>query len=84
MDVSERAEAFRFLIRDRDGKFTAAFDAVFSGNGTQVIRTPIRSSQANAFAERVVGTLRPECLDHVLILGEQHLRKFLAEYARQT
>ncbi len=51
MDLGERAEAFRFLIRGRDGKFTAAFDAVFSGNGTRVIRTPIRSSQANALAE---------------------------------
>jgi transposase InsO family protein len=82
MDLSERASRFKFLIRDRDGKFTAAFDGVFVGNGTRVIRTPVRSPRANSFAERFVGTLRRECLDHVLILGEQHLRGVLAEYAR--
>jgi|SRR5271166_4267109 len=82
MDLGERASRFRFLIRDRDGKFTTAFDGVFAGNGTRVIRTPVRSPKANSFAERFVGTLRRECLDHVLILGEQHLRHVLAEYAR--
>ena len=82
MDLTERASAFRFLIRDRDSKFTAAFDGVFAGNGTRVIRTPVRSPRANSYAERFVGTLRRECLDHVLILGERHLRKVLAEYAR--
>jgi transposase InsO family protein len=71
-----------FLIRDRDSKFTAAFDDVFAGNGTRIIRTPVRSPQANSFAERFVGTLRRECLDHLLITGEQHLRKVLDEYTR--
>lgn len=82
MDLGERAGRFRFPVRDRDGKFTSAFDEVFTGNGTRVIKTPVRSPRANAFAERFVGTLRHECLDHVLILGERHLREVLAEYAR--
>ena len=82
MDLGERAARFRFLIRDRDGKFTMAFDEVFAGNGTRVIKTPVRSHRANAFAERFVGTLRRECLDHILILGEGHLHKVLAEFAR--
>jgi transposase InsO family protein len=82
MGLGGRASGFRFLIRDRDGKFTAAFDGVFSGNGTRVIKTPARSPRANSYAERFVGTLRRECLDHVLILGERHLRSILAEYAR--
>jgi transposase InsO family protein len=82
MDLGERASRFKFLIRDRDSKFAAAFGDVLSGNGTRVIRTPVRSPQANSFAERFVGTLRRECLDHVLILGGQHLREVLAECAR--
>jgi putative transposase len=81
MDLGDRAGRFKFLVRDRDGKFTTAFDEVFAGNGTRVIRTPVRSPRANAFAERFVGTLRREGLDHVLILGERHLREVLAEFA---
>jgi putative transposase len=71
------------LICDRDSKFTTAFDEVFAGNGTRVIKTPVRSPRADAFTERFVGTLRRECLDHVLVLGEGHLRKALAEFARR-
>ncbi len=82
MDLGERAGRFRFLIRDRDSKFTAALDEVFAGNGTRVIKTPVRSPRANSYADRFVGTLRRECLDHMLILGERHLRKVLAEYAQ--
>ena len=81
MDLGERAGRFKFLIRDRDAKFTTVFDEVFAGNGTWVIKTPVRSPRANAIAERFVGTLRRECLDHILILGERHLRKVLAEFA---
>ena len=72
MDLGERADQFRFLIRDRDSKFTAAFDAVFAGADIRIIRTPIRAPRANAIAERFIGTLRQECLDHLLITGPRH------------
>ena len=82
MDLGERADPFKFLIRDRDSKFTAAFDEVFLGNGMRIIKTPVRSPRANSFAERYVGTLRRECLDHLLIYGERYLRQILGEYSR--
>jgi len=82
MDLGARADRFSFLIRDRDSKFTAAFDDVFTGNGVRIIKTPVRSPRANSFAERYVGTLRRECLDRLLIHSERHLRQVLAEYAR--
>ncbi len=75
MELGERAARFRFLIRDRDSKFTTVFDEVFVGSGVRVIKMPVRSPQANSFAERYVGTLRRECLDHLLIHGERHLRQ---------
>jgi putative transposase len=80
MDLSDRAEQFRFLIRDRDSKFTAAFDAVFAGANIRIIFTPVRAPRANAIAERFIGTLRRECLDHVLITGPRHLAVVLQEY----
>ena len=82
MDLGGRAARFSFLIRDRDSKFTAVFDEVFTDNGVRIIKTPVRSPRANSFAERYAGTLRRECLDHLLIYGERHLRRILAEYAR--
>ena len=82
MDLGERAAQFRFLIRDRDSMFTAAFDEVLADNGTRIIKTPVRLPRANSFAERYAGTLRRECLDHVLIYGKRHLHRTLAEYAR--
>ena len=71
-----------FLIRDRDSKFTRAFDDVFASDGTQVIKTPIQAPNANAFAERWVRTVREECLDWMLIRGRRHLERVLDEYVR--
>jgi transposase InsO family protein len=82
MDLGDRADRFRFLIRDRDSKFTTAFDAVFAGADIQIIRTPIRAPRANAIAERFIGTLRRECLDHLLITGPRHLDIVLREYVQ--
>jgi hypothetical protein len=81
MHLDERVDRFRFLLRDRDSKFTAPSDAVFTGAGIQVIRIPPRAPQANAVAERGVGTVRRERTDRMLITGERHLRTVLAEYA---
>jgi transposase InsO family protein len=80
MDLGDHASRFRFLIRDRDTKYTAAFDAVFAGGVMQVLITPVRAPRANAYAERWVGTVRREVLDRMLILGCQPLRSVLAEY----
>ena len=79
-DLAGRQVAFRFLIRDRDSKYTSGFDEVFRCDGTRVIRTPIRAPRANAFAERWVRTVRTECLDWMLILGRRHLERVLSVY----
>jgi putative transposase len=81
MTLDDRAGRFRFLIRDRDTTFTAAFDAVFAGEAIKVLMTPVRAPRANAYAERWVGTVRRELLDRMLILGCRQLRSVLAEYA---
>jgi transposase InsO family protein len=71
--IEDRLARTRFLIRDRDAKYSGPFDEVFRWEGVRVIRTPIRSPKANAFAERFVKTARRECLDRVLVLGKRHL-----------
>ncbi len=81
MGLDDRVGRFRFLVRDRDAKFTAAFDAVFAAEGLKVLRTPVRAPRANAYAERWVGTVRREVLDRMLIFGCRQLRSVLAEYA---
>jgi putative transposase len=80
MDLGERVAALRFLIRDRDAKFTDVFDAVFTSEGIRVLRTPVRAPRANAIAERWIGTVRRELLDRILILNRRHLEPVLAEY----
>jgi putative transposase len=80
--LGERAESVRFLIHDRDAKFSGPFDEVLRSEGTRVIRTPVRSPKANAFAERAVKTLRHEVLDWTLILGCRHLDRILESYVR--
>ena len=80
MNLGERFEDFRFLIRDRGSNFTRSFDAVFQATGTTILRTAVQAPRMNAICERLVGTLRRELLDRSLILGEAHLRAVLAEY----
>ncbi len=82
MELGDSAADFRFLVRDRAGQFTDAFDAVLASAGIQAVKIPPRSPRANAYAERFVLTARTEVTDRMLIFGERHLRKVLAEYAR--
>lgn len=81
-DLEDAGCRFRFLVRDRDTKFTVTFDAVFASIGIRTIRTPVASPKANAFAERFVRTVRQDCLDHLLVVSRQHLESVLGEYFR--
>ena len=72
----------KYLIRDNDAKYGPRFDAVAAGSGIALLRTPIRAPRANAVCERLIGSLRRECLDHILLVSEAHLRRVLDEYAR--
>ncbi len=76
MHLEDQADGLKFLIRDRDAKFTAAFTAA----GVRIIKTPVRAPRANAIAERWIASARRECLDRMLITGERHLRVVLGEY----
>jgi putative transposase len=80
MAVGERADGFRFVVRDCDTKFTAAFDAVFADAGIEVLRSAPRAPKGNAYAERWISSIRRECLDRMLIFSERQLRYVLSEY----
>ena len=80
MNLEDHADGVKFLIRDRDTKFTAASGAVFTAAGVRIIKTPVQAPRANAIAERWAGSARRECLDRMLIAGEGHLRLVLSEY----
>jgi hypothetical protein len=79
-DLGTRVESLRFVLRDRDAKYTASFDAVFEAEDMDVLLSAPRAPRMNAHCERVIGTVRREVLDHVLVLNEAHARRVLAEY----
>jgi len=78
--LEDRDPGIRFLIRDNDKKFTDAFDTVFRSEGIDVIRTPYRAPNANAYSERWIRSVREECLDKLLIINQAHLRRVMREY----
>jgi putative transposase len=82
IDLDERGRQVRFLVHDRDTKFSAAFDAIFTSEGVRVIRTLIRAPNANAHVERWVGSVRRECLDRLLIVGRRQLEHVLRVYVQ--
>jgi putative transposase len=81
-NATPHGEGPRFLLRDRDSKFGKLFDRAATGVGIRVIRTPVQAPRANGICERFLGSVRRECVDHILVLGDRHLERVLAEYVR--
>ncbi len=81
-EATPYGEAPRFLIRDNDSKFGASFNRVAKVSGIEMLRTPYRMPRANAFCERFLGSVRRECLDHMLVLSEKHLHRVVKEYVQ--
>ena len=82
MDLDDGRRRPRFLVHDRDTKFSRAFDGIFRSEGIEIVRTPIQAPNANAYAERWVGSVRRECLDRLLIFGRRQLEHVLRVYIR--
>jgi putative transposase len=82
MDLGHRTASIKFLIRDRAGQFTGSFDAVFQADGIRILASPPQAPRANAICERMIGTLRRELFDRLLIVNERHLRRVLTDYLR--
>jgi len=82
MDLGQRTASVKFLIRDRAGQFTDSFDTVFQAEGIRILASPPQAPKANAICERIIGTLRRELLDRLLIVNEHHLRQVMTEYLR--
>ena len=81
-DLEERGHHFRFLLRDRDTKFTTGFDAIMASAGIKAVPTPAQAPRANVFAERWVQTVRTDCLDHLLTVSRRQLESVLCDYVR--
>jgi hypothetical protein len=80
IDLGNRVDTVKFLVHDRDSRCTVAFNAVFAAEGIPILRTPPQTPRANAICERMIGTLRRELLDRILIVNERHLRRVLTVY----
>ena len=81
-DIADEGVTVTFLVRDRDAKYVAAFDEAFRSEGARILKTPVRTPNVNAYAERFVKTVRSECLVHLLIVNARHLERVLRSYAR--